>query len=263
MLGKLTKYELRATMRVFLPLYLAILVTAAFCRVFVHFDFDMSNEILAALSRIVAFAYGAVLFATFALTLVLLVQRFYKNLLGSEGYLMHTLPVKTWQNISAKLIAVVVWIIATMLVVGVSVLMIVGDLALIRHFIESLPEAMRLLFGDDQIWLYLLEGMFALLTQGIANILLIYVSLAIGHLFHKHRVAAAVGAYLVIIFVLGVLLNLAIAGFNLMPWRFWGMFSGESLIHLVLLGGSALNLLFGAACFFTTNYILSRHLNLQ
>lgn len=263
MLGKLTKYELRATMRVFLPLYLAILVTAAFCRVFVHFDFDMSNEILAALRRIVIFAYGTVLAATFVLTLVLLVQRFYKNLLGSEGYLMHTLPVKPWQNISAKLIGVVVWIIATVFVVGLSTVVIIGDFELLQRCVESLPEAMRVLFGKDQIWLFPLEGLFALLTQGIANILLIYVSLAIGHLFHKHRVAAAVGAYLVIIFVLGVLLNLAIAGVNLMPWRFWGMFSGESLIHLVLLGGSALNLLFGAACFFTTNYILSRHLNLQ
>lgn len=263
MLGKLTKYELRATMRVFLPLYLAILVTAAFCRIFIRIDYNTSNEILAALRRIVIFAYGTVLVATFVLTLVLLVQRFYKNLLGDEGYLMHTLPVKPWQNISAKLIGVVVWIIATVFVVGLSTVVIIGDFELLQRCVDSLPEAMRVLFGKDQIWLFPLEGLFAVLTQGISNILLVYVSLAIGHLFNKHRVATAVGAYLGILFVLGLVLNFAVAAVNFMPWRFWEMFSGTSLIHMFLLGSSALNLLLGAVYFIVTNIILTRHLNLQ
>lgn len=48
-----------------------------------------------------------------AVTVVVIVYRFYKNLLGSEGYLMHTLPVTVHQLIWSKLIAAVVWMAVT------------------------------------------------------------------------------------------------------------------------------------------------------
>ena len=41
------------------------------------------------------------------ITIVVLVMRFYKNLFTSEGYLMHTLPVKASQHLNSKLIVAV------------------------------------------------------------------------------------------------------------------------------------------------------------
>ena len=37
-----------------------------------------------------------------AYTCVVTIQRFYKGLLGQEGYLMFTLPVKNWQLVFSK-----------------------------------------------------------------------------------------------------------------------------------------------------------------
>ena len=48
----------------------------------------------------------------------------FKNLLQNEGYLMNMLPVKSWQHITAKLIAAVVWSFVSVLVVIVSVLIL-------------------------------------------------------------------------------------------------------------------------------------------
>ena len=52
-----------------------------------------------------------------------ILQRFYKNLLSGEGYLMHTLPVRPWQHIASKLIAAVVWTVLSFFVVCVSCLL--------------------------------------------------------------------------------------------------------------------------------------------
>lgn len=40
--------------------------------------------------------------ALFVLTMIVIIQRFYKGLLCDEGYLMFTLPVKPWQLIATK-----------------------------------------------------------------------------------------------------------------------------------------------------------------
>ena len=56
------------------------------------------------LSVISMVGYVVLIISISAITLIIMVQRFYKNLLGDEGYLMFTLPVKTWQNVLNKLI---------------------------------------------------------------------------------------------------------------------------------------------------------------
>ena len=54
--------------------------------------------------------YMGVMMAAFVVTAVILIQRFYKNLLGSEGYLMFTLPVTVTQHLLSKTIIAVVMI---------------------------------------------------------------------------------------------------------------------------------------------------------
>ena len=88
----------------FLPVYLAILLFALINRVINPFDkvsdgvsvtvegFSFIN--MMRMASIVV--YFALIVATIAMTFVIIIQRFYKNLLGDEGYLMFTLPVKPW-----------------------------------------------------------------------------------------------------------------------------------------------------------------------
>ena len=89
MLGKLIKYEFNANSRTFLPMYIALILVAAVNRVLrvtmseANLAFGISIMLLVGLFM----ALGII-------TLVVIIQRFNKNLLGDEGYLMFTLPVK-------------------------------------------------------------------------------------------------------------------------------------------------------------------------
>ena len=66
-----------------------------------------------------AMLYVALCIAVVVLAIVFIIQRFYNGLLKDEGYLMFTLPVKTWQLIKAKgLTALIVTVISG--VIGIS-----------------------------------------------------------------------------------------------------------------------------------------------
>lgn len=51
----------------------------------------------------IVFLYAMFLCAVVVITFIVILLRFYKNLLQNEGYLMNMLPVKSWQHITAKL----------------------------------------------------------------------------------------------------------------------------------------------------------------
>lgn len=98
MTGKLLKYELKATARVMLPLYLVMLLATLVMAV--NLDSGKVNNFI--LNTIINAAFFIAVFVCFVVGTLMILQRFYKNLLGSEGYLMFTLPVTTMQNILGK-----------------------------------------------------------------------------------------------------------------------------------------------------------------
>ena len=97
MLTKLLKHEFRATARIMGPLYLVLLAVA------LGFNFsarlmDTSNVVLNILAALVILAYVAAIIGVFIVAFILMLQRFYKNLLGDEGYIMFTLPASVHQQ---------------------------------------------------------------------------------------------------------------------------------------------------------------------
>lgn len=264
MLGKLTKYELRATARNFLPLYIVILAFSAISRIF--FQIGVEDKVIDTISNLTMIGYVSVIIATFVVTLVVLVQRFYKNLLCDEGYLMHTLPVKPWQNIGAKLLVVIVWNIATLIVVTLSVLIMVVDTSFLRTCMEAFQYIMECIAKPRYLNIAALffEGLLVLFTQMIATILMVYVSLAIGNLFHKYRVGAALIAFICIFFALNTIASIAMLLVDLTPIAdFISSLSAETTMHCIFLGGTFINITLCVIYFAVTNYILKRHLNLQ
>ena len=74
--------------------------------------FNTSNKIISAIAVVMAIMYGMVIIAAFVITLIVIIQRFYKNLLTDEGYLMFTLPVKAHSHITLERhcrLCVVLW----------------------------------------------------------------------------------------------------------------------------------------------------------
>ena len=88
MLGKLLKYELKATSRVFIPLYIAILVVS------IVNGLSLNLEILN-IQGLATIVLMCLFISLFVITIVVTIQRFNKNLLKDEGYLMFTLPVNS------------------------------------------------------------------------------------------------------------------------------------------------------------------------
>ena len=115
MLKNLLKYEFRATARTYGGIYLALLAAAGLI------GFSLRGDRAAAQSHVFELGvtiYSLLVMALVIVTIVTVIQRFTKNLLGREGYLMHTLPVTEAQLVGSKLISSAVWLLASA-VVGV------------------------------------------------------------------------------------------------------------------------------------------------
>ena len=91
MLLKLLKYDFRAMWKQFSLIWGAALVLALVNR-FVLFQ-DVDSALLSQ-DGLFMFAFMAVIVAMFVIAIIFVVNRFSKGLLGNEGYLMHTLPVR-------------------------------------------------------------------------------------------------------------------------------------------------------------------------
>ena len=103
MLSKLLKYEFKSTGRTFGLCYAGVVAAALLLRILgllsdsIGFSDTLPRsvvlftEFLTGLSGV---AYAVMIVAVCVITFLLILQRFYKNLLSGEGYLMHTLPVR-------------------------------------------------------------------------------------------------------------------------------------------------------------------------
>ena len=97
---KLLKYEWKACARTCLPLYGVLILMSLISRIL--YVIPKNTSLYFMLPAISSMLYMGVMMAAFVVTAVILIQRFYKNLLGSEGYLMFTLPVTVSQTCSAR-----------------------------------------------------------------------------------------------------------------------------------------------------------------
>ena len=104
MLGKLMKYELRATSRTMLPLFLLTLLLSVFTRMSTAVVQHTHTNITESLNMLLIFAFVLALVGTAVFSVILMVVRFRNNLMTDEGYLMFTLPVSVHQLLWAKLL---------------------------------------------------------------------------------------------------------------------------------------------------------------
>ena len=145
MLGKLIKHEFKATGRIFLPLFGALIAVCALSRVLLSMQLNIPAQIGVFLSVLMIFcvAIGVV-----ALT----IQRFNRNLIGSEGYLTHTLPVSVDSLIWSKLIAAMVWFVAGIITVIVAILILIESSFGINDLVRELSNSFRHFMQFASFW---------------------------------------------------------------------------------------------------------------
>lgn len=199
MLKQLLKYEFKATKRLYFGLYLALALLSVVLGVTFRQEHALAHSTsFQNLEVILMIVYVSVLFAIAVLCFVSTVQRFYKNLLGREGYLMHTLPVTETQLILSKLITSMVWVLCSGLVgiVCITVMVAVGvfdpeTFGMVDW--ESWKQLWGMLYGElgARFWLVTFWTILINLARLASLILCVYAACMIAHPFRKHVVILA------------------------------------------------------------------------
>ena len=140
MLMKLMKHEFRATGRIMLPLYLVLLVTAVGANFTTRGLLSTQYRLLDVLGVLLVTAFGVAIVGVCAMSLVVMVQRFYKNLLQDEGYVMMTLPVSVHQQVWSKLLVSTVWFAATVVMVFLACCVMAFDLRFVGDFFRAVGQ---------------------------------------------------------------------------------------------------------------------------
>lgn len=277
MLSKLLKYEFKATSRVFLPAYAVLLIAGAIQKIMLQFGFynkDMGvfSKIL---GSIVPSLLGAAVVAIFVVTLVVMINRFRKSLLGREGYLMFTLPVNTSQLILSKAIAVLAWAILSCIIGLITVVILVYD----TDFVNFVNDAIGLVgeasrqAGASNVVLFFIETVLTFIF-GIVNLtFMVYLCLSIGQLSNKHRGLCAIGAFVGINFVLrniilAIISNVLFTDKFVPPFYLCGYDTASivgilQMMNAFMLAGLVIVIIELLIYFFITKYILSNKLNLE
>ncbi|MDF2890792.1 MAG: hypothetical protein K0R80_1159 [Clostridia bacterium] len=269
MLNKLLKYEIKATARLFLPLYLTIVIFAAINLLFLDVP-NASDKAFSSYGLMIGismFVYVILMIGLVVMTLFVLIQRFYKSLLGDEGYLMFTLPVQSWSHILSKLIISMLWTIASGFVGFCSILLISSNKINISEFFSRIAMAFSQIqqqLGASTFLVGFEVMVLGLLTLA-STILSIYAAIALGHLFNKYKLLASFGMYILLNIVSQIATTLFGAiFFNHSIFTPGGAYIPDLLlINSILLVSILYSGVFAAGYFFLTNYILKRKLNLE
>lgn len=259
MLGKLMKYEFKATARIFLPLFAAMLAVAAISKLTLGLQLQTPHIISLALS--VMLMVGA-----FVITLILMVQRFYKNFMSDEGSLMFTLPVGTGRLIWSKLIVAAVWTVVCTVAVFLAIMIMAFSGNEWRQLVLAIRE---LGLPSLDMTFFILEFAVLVLASLLTGILTVYASLALSMFANNHRIAISFGFYIALNTLMQILISVIMWIFfspkSMVNETFEAFVQSHALgsIHACLCAAIAVTLAFGAGMFYTTRYMLKNQLNLQ
>jgi hypothetical protein len=261
MLSKLLKHEFKATARLLLPLYLVLSVLTIMERIAINLNFKGALDII---PGFLTMAYFLSIVAIAVVSCVIIILRFYKNLMTDEGYLMFTLPVKPQQLINSKLLVSFVWTIVSVVFI---ILSLFGAFITKDRF-DMLTDGIRMVFTEMQhefgtlnMNLFIIELIVLMILGIINNILIIYASIAVGQLFNGHKVLGSFAAYIGIttvlqiivtasLVILGVIFNKSFEEINALPQIIFPLTIGYTLLT---------NMLF----YFGTDFIFKKKLNLE
>lgn len=289
MLKQLLKYEFKATKRRYFGLYLALALLSVVLGVISRQEHALAHSTsFQNLEVILMIVYVSVILAIAVLCFVNTIQRFYQNLLGHEGYLMHTLPVNENQLILSKLLTSMVWVLCSGLVgiVCITVMVSIGGV------ID--PETFGMVDWNSwkQLWQMLYEEMgpefwvaawtiLINLARLASLILCVYAACMIAHQFPKHVMVAGILAFIGLNIVetqldklLGtndvsmivdvtyrvVDVNVTGVSYGVTPMRWLTAALGTDVSYLFCFAVTAA---IAAAYFFLTRWLMKHKLNLE
>lgn len=217
MLKKLIKYDMKAVSPVLFSLHAAILFFCLLSRLVMSL-FQISPENMLA-SMYIAFL-AVIICAVSLFTDLYLGIRYYRNLYTDEGYLSNTLPVSAHSHVLSKTLCGFTWMAADLVCLFLCLFLLIGgDLVRdLKYGLSLTPDPIMIICA-----LLFFTGIFT-------TLLMVYCAVAIGNLFHGHRVMGCIGGY-IILYLITQLLGFVI----LLPLFLDPVFRSSS--HLTALTG--------------------------
>jgi len=289
MLGKILKYELKASARVFLLMYAALiafaLISAALSWVGggMHIDFgSFGLSIGSIFSGISTTIYWLMVVAVFVVTIVIIAMRFYR-LLGDEGYLWFTLPATANQHILGKLLAAIIWTLASCVALVASwglLLVSSPETGIAMAQIANGWQQIVVLGFDPTSWVAWL--IVIIVIEMLSSVLMLYAAMAIGPNLIKSRLGGSVLAYLilytvtqVVSLILLMILVLPLSGqmaaignaYNAATLDAVVDYAGlatavNQIVTMLIAGSCVVYLALSAVFYYLTHRFVSRNLNL-
>lgn len=264
MLGKLIKYDLRASLRLFVLVHALFLAACLLIRIFIidNMDFRLSedsiveNELVLALTVIFTLS----IFFTVVVCLCTEIQiayRFYKNLFSKEGYLTWTLPVSPIQHLWAKIISGYILYVIDIIVVFAGILIMTTGknvTTAYSHIASEMTKAM----GMSISRLALLIFVFSIISA-LCTVIMLYFCFTLGQLFPGHRVLCSIVIYLIITFVFQIFYVISDLLFRFSPQL---SLNFAATMYRTLLLTTAISYVIMIVQYIAIHYIFKKRINL-
>lgn len=278
MLIKLIKYDIRADYKKYAITAAALILISIVVR-FADVKFgslDDGND-WKVLFMVLVWSFIALCGAAMLLTIIFSAVRYQKKMYSDEGYLLNTIPANPVLHILSSLITEYIWLIAIAAVDVVALIISAGGLDFWRGFLMPIRCVIEI---DPAFAIYLLT--FLLIFPGTMMLTLIFV-INFGYLFRSHRVLAGIGGYVGLMIISNILSSVVymISGksnFNAATMKILSdnpnyITSDESyqivMRELAKLASGTyistliVNVIFFAAIFIVSSYILKKRFNID
>ncbi|MFR7819181.1 hypothetical protein [Candidatus Pseudoruminococcus sp.] len=204
MLGRLFKYEIKATSKILVPIYIAFIAITAISRISIELQVD-KNSPLYFISDIGFLIFMLSAMTIFVATAIVIVWRFYRNTSSDEGYLLFTLPVKTDYIIISEFLCAFLWSIVMSVVVVIGIFLMifnsnVGGITINFPYFKEFFSSLNF-DGGKVIFIMLLD----MTISTLAEIMAIYCAISLASLFKKYRLMLSVLFYIGLVIITNTL----------------------------------------------------------
>jgi hypothetical protein len=259
MLGKLMKYEFKET---WLPMVIAfglLCILGGIGAIAMH----VSPQ--AAVSEIFTVLYVISLVVVAVLVVVWIVKRFYDNLLSRQGYLTMTLPANAWEQVGAKLLTGLIWMIAMMAVMmlSMSFFFIGSETFNFSKMTSAEWDTLWQMFHQYHVGTLMFEMGLSAVVSVATGLLTFYFAMAVGQLVHRHRKLLSVGVWIALFIVIQVLSIRFILTLSSLSSDLGTMNQSLLTVGNYFLITTAVSGIIGALLYIGTAWLLDRRLNLE
>lgn len=273
MLGKLIKNEFiqrgKQVVLIFSALLGMSLITAFLWMINPYVKSNFFGFFLALFTSI----YGVGAMVAAVGLVMLAIGDFGKRLFKDQGYLTHTLPVKTSQIIFARMVFDLVLIIAIAVIYPIAISIAARDFSVIGEFFEGIGELASTLSGGAlETSIVIVDIILILVAMLLASLLSLWMfnaSYAIGHSFNTAKRGMSILAYIVMSIIYSIIVyfigwvmtetgldNVIIKGLN-------SSLHPEVALLVMLIFVCAFAIVGVGICVVITSWICKKRLNLE